>query len=125
MSPRYHPPQSAHLQITDPGAATALHDLSRFELRTLRRQAEHGDAAAAFTLGMAYESGRMVPQSCAKAAAWVARSAKTGNAAAGYNLGLRYWSGDGIRANPRMARKWLRIAAARGYLQARLTLPLR
>jgi hypothetical protein len=112
------PVQSTHRRVTDPATFSTLHDLSRYEIQTLRRQAQDGDAAAAFTLGMAYESGHFVSQSCAKATTWVKKSAKEGNAAAEYNLGLRYRYGDGVRANARQARRWTQKAAARGYPKA-------
>jgi len=110
--------QATHKRVTDSGASATLHDLSRFEIKTLRRQAQDGDSVAAFTLAMAYESGHLVPQNCAKAATWVRKSAKEGNAAAEYNLGLRYRYGDGVRANARQARRWLQRAAAKGYPKA-------
>ncbi|HET6175516.1 MAG TPA: hypothetical protein VFE61_01200 [Candidatus Sulfotelmatobacter sp.] len=103
------------MRVTDSATSSALHDLSRYEIRTLRRQARHGDAAAAFTLAMAYETGYLVPQSCKKAAALVETSAKAGNLAAEYNLGLRYRYGDGIPANANKAAKWLQKAEGRGY----------
>jgi hypothetical protein len=112
------PVQSTHRRVTDPATSSTLHDLSRYEIQTLRRQAQDGDAAAAFTLAMAYESGHLLTQSCAKAATWVKKSAKEGNAAAQYNLGLRYRYGDGIRANARQARRWMQKAAAKGYPRA-------
>ncbi len=112
------PVQSTHRRVTDPATSSTLHDLSRYEIQTLRRQAQDGDAAAAFTLGMAYESGHLVSQSCAKATTWVKKSAKEGNAAAQYNLGLRYRYGDGVRANARQARRWTQKAAAKGYPKA-------
>jgi hypothetical protein len=120
---RDRPQQAVHMQVTDPATSSALHDLSRYEMKTLRRQAQRGDAAAAFTLGMAYEAGRFVPQSCAKATAWVTTSAKAGDTAARYNLGLRYWYGDGVAANRRQAKKWLRLAAARGYPKVATAIP--
>lgn len=73
-------------------------------------------------MGMVYETGRYVPQSCKKAADWVATSANAGNAAAQYNLGLRYRDGDGLPANEEEAEKWLRQAADQRYSNARLAL---
>jgi len=108
--------------VTDAAASSLVAGLSRYEMRTVRQQAEYGDAVAALTLGMAYEIGRHVPQSCAQAAHWVAVAAEEGNSAAQYNLALRYLSGDGIPTNLDEARKWLRKAAGRGYQKARLTL---
>ena len=114
--------EPSHLRVTDAAASSLVAGLSRYEMRTVRQQAEYGDAVAALTLGMAYEIGRHVPQSCAQAAHWVAVAAEEGNSAAQYNLALRYLSGDGIPTNLDEARKWLRKAAGRGYQKARLTL---
>ena len=108
----------SHLQVTDQGTASKLASLSQFEIAGLRRQGQYGDDGAEFLLGMAYETGRGVPQSCAKAGEWVTRSAEAGNAAAQYNLGLRYREGDGVAADPKLAEKWLKRAAKRKYAAA-------
>jgi hypothetical protein len=118
------PPRSSHRQVTDPAALSAVRRLSRYEIRGLRRQAKYGDASAAFTLGMAYEVGRDVPQNCAEAARWVTTAAEAGDAAAEYNLGLRYRDGDGVAANRAESAKWLRKAAARRYANANLALKM-
>jgi len=110
--------ESSHKQVTDPATGSVVDALSHYEIKALRRQAEYGDDAAALTPGMAYETGRPVPQSCVKAASWVRIAAAGGNAAAQYNLALRYLYGDGIAASPEEAEKWLQNAAARGYPKA-------
>jgi hypothetical protein len=115
-------PEPSHLRVTDPAASSLVAGLSRYEMQTVRQQAQYGDAAAALTLGMAYEIGRHVPRSCTQAAHWVALAAEEGNSAAQYNLALRYISGDGIPTNLDEARKWLEKAARHGYQKARLTL---
>ena len=115
-------PEPSHLRVTDPAASSLVTGLSRYEMQTVRQQAQYGDAAAALTLGMAYEIGRHVPRSCTEAAHWVAVAAEEGNSAAQYNLALRYISGDGIPTSLDEARKWLQKAARRGYQKARLTL---
>jgi hypothetical protein len=109
--------RASHLRITDPAAASAVRELSRFEIRGLQRQAKYGDDSAALTLGMAYEIGRYLPQSCAQAANWVRIAAESGNPAAQYNLALRYRDGDGVSANPEESAKWLALASAHGYRQ--------
>src|SRR5262249_51472345 len=76
------PSEVSHMRATDPDTAAIVGDLSRFEIRSLRRQAQFGDDSAAFTLGMAYETGRYLPQSCWQAAQWVAMAAGAGNPAA-------------------------------------------
>jgi hypothetical protein len=114
--------ESSHLHVTDSATASVVYALSPHEIKQLRRQAEYGDDAAAMVLGMAYEMGHYVPQSCAKAANWVTIAAAEGNAAAQYNLGLRYLYGDGLRISPEEAKKWLQTAATRRYPKAELAL---
>ena len=111
-------PDGSHKRVTDSAAAAALRDLSRFEIPGLLRQARYGDDAAAFTLGMAYETGHGVPQDCAKAAHWVSEAASGGDAAAEYNLSLRYRDGDGVPPNAEESEKWRQKAVAKRYLQA-------
>ena len=112
---------TSHEQITDPAISSVVHQLSRYEINGLRRQAKYGDDSAAFTLGMAYEIGRYVHQNCAEAARWVRMAAEAGNAAAQYNLGLRYQTGDGVAADRTEAENWLRKAAHRNR-EAKLAL---
>jgi TPR repeat protein len=114
--------QVSHMQVTDPAISSALGTTSRYEIAGLRRRAEYGDDMAALLLGMAYETGHLVPQNCVKGAQWVATSASEGNAAAQYNLGLRYREGDGVPFNPEAGASWLRKAAAQKYAQAQLAL---
>jgi hypothetical protein len=110
--------ESSHLRVTDFDAQSAVEDLSRFEMQTLRRQAHYGDTAAALTLGMAYEVGSQVPQSCEQAAHWIAIAAADGNPAAEYNLALRFLNGDGVPISQDEARKWFREAANHGNSKA-------
>jgi hypothetical protein len=116
------PPGASHRQVTDPATLSVVQELSRHEIRGLRRRAKYGDAPAAFALGMAYEVGKFVPRNCAEATRWVTTAAEAGNAAAQYNLGLRYRDGDGVRTNRAVSEKWLRKAAARRYSKANLAL---
>jgi len=113
------PSRPSHLQITDASAAEDVESLSSYEMSTLRRQAEYGDDVAAFELGMAYETGHGVSQSCAKAANWVERAANAGNRAAEYNLGLRFRDGDGVTKNADEAEKWLDKARKRNPVSAK------
>jgi hypothetical protein len=121
-TPESSVPEPSHQRVTDAAASSLVEGLSPYEMETVRQQAQYGDDVAALTLGMAYEIGRNVPQSCAQAAHWVAVAAGEGNSAAQYNLALRYVSGDGTPTDPDEARKWLQKAARRGYQKARLTL---
>jgi len=114
--------EGSHKRVTDSATGRALRDLSRFEIPGLLRQARYGDDSAAFTLGMAYETGHGVPQDCTKAAHWVSEAASGGDAAAEYNLSLRYRDGDGVPPNAEESEKWFRRAAARNYPQAQVVL---
>jgi hypothetical protein len=114
--------QLSHMQVTDAAMLSALRNLSRYEIVGLRRRALYGDDSAALLLGMAYETGHLVPQNCVKAGEWVTESANEGNAAAQYNLGLRYRQGDGEPVNEEVGARWLRKAAAQKYSQAQLAL---
>lgn len=105
------PLQVSHKQITDPATFFFVHQLSRYEIETLSRQAKYGDASAAFALGMAYEVGHFVPQDCREAARWVKIAAEEGNAAAQYNIGLRYRDGDGVPVNLGLSATWRHQAA--------------
>lgn len=115
---------SSHEQIPDAATASVVAQLSRFEIRGLRRQAKFGDDSAAFTLGMVYEIGRYVRPNCTEAARWVTMAAEAGNPAAQYDLGLRYRDGDGVSVNLHESEKWLRKAAAHKYRNAKLALQL-
>ncbi len=117
-APKPTVPEPSHLRVTDPAALSLVAELSPYEMQVVRQQAEYGDAVAALTLGMAFETGRYVPRSCTEAAHWVAVAAQEGNSAAQYNLALRYISGDGTPTNLDEARKWLEKAAAHGYQKA-------
>ncbi len=110
--------EGSHKRVTDEATSAALAELSRFEIPGLLRRARFGDDSAALLIGMAYETGRGVPQNCEKAARWVQEAAMGGDAAAEYNLSLRYRDGDGLLADPEQSEKWLQKAAAHKYPQA-------
>lgn len=114
--------ETSHLRVTDTAELVVLNQMSRYEVRNMRRQAQFGDDSIALTLGMAYETGRGAPQNCEEASRWVELAAQDGNAAAEYNLGLRYLSGDGVREDRGEARKWIEAASGHGYDKARVTL---
>jgi hypothetical protein len=107
-----------HRKVTDREIRDDLANMTRYEIATARRAAQFGDDVSAFQLGMAYETGYDVPQSCSKAAEWVHRAAEAGSAAAAYNLGLRYRDGDGVAPDPQQAVNWLRKAADHRYPNA-------
>src|SRR5436305_850628 len=56
--------------------------LTNSAAEALRLEAEKGDVAAQFRLGMLFASGTEAPQDLALAAAWLRKAAEQGNAAA-------------------------------------------
>ncbi len=114
--------ESTHLRVPDSSIAGELDELSRYEMNTIRRQAEFGNDDAALLLAMAYEMGQGVPQSCAQAARWIGIAAQDGNAVAQYNLALRYLHGDGIPVDRNQAKKWFLQSSSSGYEKAQQAL---
>ena len=66
-------------------------------------QAEQGDAAAQFRLGLMYSEGHGVPQHHAEAAKWYRLAADRRHPQAQYNLGLLYATGEGVAQDNVMA----------------------
>jgi TPR repeat protein len=87
-----------------------------------REQAEHGDAAAQFRLGVAYADGLGVARDAAKAAQWYRRAADQGVALAQFSLGVMYQQGDGVPRDPAAAARWYRRAADQDFAFAQLGL---
>jgi TPR repeat protein len=95
-----------------PAAAT------RPALEELRQQAEGGDAAAAYRLGLMYRNGIDVAQDKARAGHWVAVAAKRGMAAAMFTLSNMLDEGEGVTMDKAAARRWLESAAGLEYPEA-------
>jgi TPR repeat protein len=79
----------------------------------LQAAARRGNTRAQTMLGLAYETGRGVPQNYLLALEWYGRAAARGNATAQYLLGLMYDKGLGVPADKVIAHQWLILAAAR------------
>jgi TPR repeat protein len=85
--------------------------------------AEAGDAAAQYRLGVAYNKGKEwgeegVPQNDAKAVKWYRKAAEQGHAEAQWKLGDAYGSGKGVPQDEEEAVKWFRLAADQGHAEA-------
>src|SRR6266851_706815 len=89
----------------------AAQKLSNPDAEALRNEAEAGNGAAQFRLGMMLASGKDVPQDLALAATWLRKSAEQGNAAAQFNLAVFYSQGIGAEKNFTEAARWFRKAA--------------
>src|SRR5689334_10625681 len=82
--------------------------------RLWRGQAEKGEAAAAYNLGLLFREGHGVQQDFAEAARWFTSAAKQGFAIAEVDLGALYADGRGVPKDDAEAVKWFRMAAAKG-----------
>ena len=89
------------------GAAIAQTTL---QVSRFLEQAEHGDAGAAFWLGVAYERGNAVNQDSAEALRWFLQSAKHGSADAQNALGQIYEEGNGVQQDYVRAASWYQAA---------------
>ena len=76
--------------------------------------ANAGNAAAQFNLGMLYLDGKGVPQDNAEAAVWLRRAADQGYAKAQHNLGALLGSGKGVKRDYEQAYMWMSLCAASG-----------
>ena len=84
----------------------------------LRAKAEQGDSISQFELGLAYETGRGVPEDGIEAARWYRLAAEQGVARAQANLGFMYANGEGVPEDDVLAYMWWNLAAAQGYENA-------
>lgn len=91
-------------------------------LRLLRWLADHGSAQGAYGLGVAYDQGRGVQQSYARAAHWYRIAAQRGWAKAQLSLAVMYQLGQGVARSNTLAVKWYRRAAKQGLADAQASL---
>ena len=87
-------------------------------LTKLRREAEGGDAVAAWKLGKIYAEGLEAEQDWGRAAEWYRKAALAGNAEGEYQLGLLFEEGKGVGQDSGQAAGWYRKAAELGHADA-------
>jgi hypothetical protein len=75
--------------------------------------AEQGNAAARYSLGVAYQNGQGVPQEYAEAVKWYRMAAEQGHAAAQYDLGVAYSNGQGVPRDYSRSYFWLSLSVSR------------
>ncbi len=97
---------------------TAAPTVESPDLERLRAQAEGGDTASQYRLGLRYTNGQEVAQDYAAAAEWYARAAEGGHAGAQYMLGVAYYAGRGVISDQGTAVAWFENAAAQGHVRA-------
>ncbi|MDX1527522.1 MAG: SPOR domain-containing protein [Gammaproteobacteria bacterium] len=93
-----------------------------YDVRYLLRQAEQGDARAAFLLGTRFASGRGAARDDSEAFRWFEKAAEAGLAEAQYNLGVMYASGRGVVRNMAAAARWYEQAANQGIAEAQFNI---
>ena len=94
------------------------------DVAELRQAAQQGNASAQYALGIAYATGKGVPQEDAQALVWYRRAAEQGHEKAQHNLGLMYQNGEGTLKNNAEALIWYRRAANQGLASAQNNLGL-
>ncbi len=109
--------KDAPLPADSKGSLTAT-NASADDFKAKQARAEQGDATAQFQLGMAYESGKNVPQSYIQAAKWFRKAAEQGHEKAQFNLGVMASLGRGMATNDAMAIEWWRKSADQGNARA-------
>ena len=82
--------------------------------KKLRTDAEQGNAAAQFTLGVKYRTGQGVPQDNKTAAKWYRLAAEQGYANAQRNLSVLHAFGLGVPKDYVYAHMWGNLGASNG-----------
>lgn len=90
----------------------------KVEKNDLLSRAEHGDAAAQYTLGQNYAAGYGVQMSSAEARSWFLKAAENGHPEAQYKTGVYYEKGHTVGKNQHEALRWYRKAAAQKNARA-------
>lgn len=91
-------------------------------LENLQASAQQNDANAQYELGMAYQSGKGVPQDMAQATQWLNKAAQGGNVRAQYALAMLYRADE--NADIKQSLEWQRKAAEAGHAEAQYGLGL-
>ena len=79
-----------------------------------RTQAEQGNAAAQFTLGLSCSTGDGHAQDLPQAVQWYRRAADQNHRLAQFNLGLMFAGGQGVPTDHTAALHWINLAATSG-----------
>lgn len=119
----------AELRLSEPGLAAYQAAMQSWRadrraagLVQMRDSAAQGNAAAQYSLGMAYLDGWEVAADQQQALPWLRQAAAGGNAPAQYQLGLLYGAGKGVPADPAAALAFERAAAEQSYGPALVSL---
>ncbi len=91
----------------------------RLAFEASKADAEKGDPAAQYKLGVMYGLGLGVAQNYAEAVRWYQRAARAGDARSQSNLGFMYGTGRGVPQDFIQAYAWYNVASASGEDTAR------
>ena len=103
-------------------AKQMLASFSNFDIDTIKKAAENGDAIAQYNLGTYYYEGYCVNKSYTKAVELFKKSANQGYASAQFNLGLCYQQGVGTAQSYKNAVYWYKKAAEKDDVGAQFNL---
>lgn len=90
--------------------------------KSFSQNANAGEIAAMYNLGVLYYQGKGVPKDVSQAVIWFQRSGEKGHADALASLGVLLYSGEGVPQNKVEAAKVFELAAQRGHVVAMNTL---
>lgn len=88
-------------------------------LTVLRKNANNGDIAAQFQLGVMYDYGWSVPKNRREAVNWYHKAAAQGHTAAQFHLGMLNNNGKPVRKNNAVATNWCQKLSAQLETQTR------
>lgn len=93
-----------------------------WDIESLRKAAEEGDAYAQFNLGSCYYNGLGVTEDNEMGVKWIRKAAEQGNADAQLALGWSYFMGVGVTQDYNKGVEWMRKAAEQGRADAQVIL---
>ena len=85
----------------------------------IKAQAEKGEAAAQFDLGVCYHNGEGVAKDAAEAVKWFRKAAEQGEVKAQFILGGCYEYGEGATTDYVEAHRWFKLASVQGHSYAK------
>lgn len=105
-----------------PNHSVAQQNVQESTIVALLKNAEQGNAADQYGLGVVYARGLGVASNYDKALKWFRKAAEQGHALAQFSLGEAYSRGVGVTQDYVEAEKWFRKAAEEGNSAAQVSL---
>ncbi|MEO5378846.1 MAG: protein kinase [Magnetococcus sp. DMHC-6] len=92
------------------------------EFNHTKTKAENGDPKSLYQMGMAYETGKNVPQNLPTAIKWYQKSAEKNWPEAQFRVAQAYSKGEGVGKDLVLAHSWNKKAAEQGHANAQFIL---